>query len=185
MISNSLILWISVPFLGFQVTLYELLFDRFFKKRFDIFNEAIKKYIKGDVNKFIAELKKQNKKKSNTNSIIDAINIRADALSELNNLRAKRYNLTNLAKFSYLLIGASAFFGLLASGVIIQRPFLFSLPVSNVGSVDALDILFMASVLLLFYLGYSFLDLNHLLEKYEKEGTLSEIIAEINEANEE
>ena len=184
MIPNSLILWVSVPFLLLQAPIYRLLFDRFFKKRFDIFNEAIKKYIKGDVNKFTAELKKQNTKKFNTNSVIDVINIRANTLSELNKLRTKRYNFINLAKFSYLLIGISAFLGMLAAGSIIQRPFLFSLSISNIGSVDALDILFMVSVLLLLYLGYSFLDLDRLLEKYEKEGTLSEIIAEIKEDNE-
>lgn len=173
-----------MPFLLLQAPLYKLLFDRFFKERFDIFNEAIKRYIKGDVNNFAAELKKQNKKKFNTNSVIDVINIRANTLSELNKLRTKRYNFVNLAKFSYLLMGISAFLGMLVSGSIIQRPFLFSLTISNVGSVDALDILFIAGVLLLLYLGYNFLDLYRLLEKYEKEGTLSEIIAEINEDNE-
>ncbi len=184
MIPTNLILWISIPFLGLQATLYQILFDKFFLKRFEVFNAAVKKYIRGDIATFIRELGRSNRN-SNINHIIDSINKRASTLSQLNDLRKKRDSLTELAKYSYLLLAGLALLGLLAVGQIIQRPLLFDATIANAGSFDLLDGLFMISIIFLVYLGYKLLDLNYLITKYETEGSLSRIIDEINEENEE
>jgi hypothetical protein len=179
MISTDLIIKTSFVFVVGQVWIYQILFDKFFQKRFKLFNDSVKKYILEDTSKLIKELKSLKSKKS-IGAIIDIINDRAILLEDINNLSEKLVDLSKSATYSYILFGVT-----FALACLVQRPFLFSFTLTTVGTIDTLDILFMLSVLFMLYLGYKFFNLNEMITRYEKDGSLYEIIERIKEEYEE
>jgi hypothetical protein len=177
-IDYSTITYISVAVLVGEVAFYQYLFNKFFIKRFTIFNKAVNEWIEKDLGTFISKLKTLKKEHADVTDIIDVIDERGDILSALDDLQEQFNGLLDRAKYGYGLFVAALVLALGSS-------YASNLNITPDLWANITSLVFLGAIAYTGYLGWGLFDLNKTLVTYEKEGSLKKIISTITEENSE